>query len=82
MLTESLVSLLTGIFPGLLIYRGGQVVLFNVFSLCLSQFQLGTSTGQPPGISSKNYPGGRDLTFESCSGPGNSSRARILHINS
>ena len=33
MLTESSVSLLTGIFPGLLIYRGGQVVLVNVLSL-------------------------------------------------
>ena len=33
MLTESSVSLLTGTFPGLLNYRGGQVVLFNVFSL-------------------------------------------------
>ena len=33
MLTESSVSLLTGTFPGLLNCRGGQVVLFNVFSL-------------------------------------------------
>ena len=33
MLTESSVSLLTGIFPKLLIYRGGQAVLVNVFSL-------------------------------------------------
>ena len=26
------------------------------------------SPGQPPGISSKNLPGGRDLTFKSCPG--------------
>ena len=47
--------------------------------LCLSQFQLGTfSPGQPPGISSKTLLGGRDLTFESCPGAGNSTRAGIL----
>ena len=34
--------------------------------------------GQPPGIRSKNCPGGRDLTFESCPGTGNSARAGIL----
>ena len=34
--------------------------------------------GQPPGISSKNLPGGRDLTFESCLGTGNSTRVGIL----
>ena len=34
--------------------------------------------GQPPGISSKTLPGGRDLTFESCPGAGNSTRAGIL----
>ena len=39
MLTESSVSLLTGTFPGLLNYREGQVVLFNVFSL-LGQAQV------------------------------------------
>ena len=39
MLTESSVSFLTGIFPGLLIYRGGQVVLVSVFSL-LGQAQV------------------------------------------
>ena len=33
MLTESSVSLLTRTFPRLLNYRGGQVVLVNVFSL-------------------------------------------------
>ena len=33
MLTESSVSFLTGTFPGLLNYRGGHVVLFNVFSV-------------------------------------------------
>ena len=32
-LTESSVSLLTGTFPRLLIYRGGQVVLSSVFTL-------------------------------------------------
>ena len=46
--------------------------------ICLSQFQLGTSPGQPPGISSKNCPRRRDLTSESCSGAGNSTRAGIL----
>ena len=50
----------------------------NCDLLCLSQFQLGTSPGQPPGISSKTLPGGRDLTFESCPGAGNSTRAGIL----
>ena len=35
-------------------------------------------SGQPPGISSKKCPGGRDLTFESCLGAGNSTRAGIL----
>ena len=39
MLTESSVSLLTGTFLGLLNYRGGQVVLVNVFSL-LGQAQF------------------------------------------
>ena len=34
--------------------------------------------GQPPGISSKNLPGDRDLTFESCPGAGNSRRTGIL----
>ena len=33
---------------------------------------------QPPRISSKNLPGGRDLTFESCPGAGNSTRIGIL----
>ena len=32
----------------------------------------------PPGISSKTLPGGRDLTFESCPGAGNSTREGIL----
>ena len=31
-----------------------------------------------PGISSKNLPGGRDLTYESCPGTVNSTRAGIL----
>ena len=48
-------------------------------ALCLSQFQLGTSPpGEPPGIRSKKLPRGRDLTFESCPGAGNSTRAGIL----
>ena len=34
--------------------------------------------GQPPGISSKTCPGGRDLTFESCLGAGNPTRTVIL----
>ena len=33
MFNESSASLLTGTFPGLLNYRGGQVVLVNVFAL-------------------------------------------------
>ena len=33
---------------------------------------------QSPGISSKTCPGGPDLTFESCPGSGNSTRAGIL----
>ena len=39
MLTESSASLLTGTFPGLLNYRGGQIVLVNVFSF-LGQAQV------------------------------------------
>ena len=34
--------------------------------------------GQPPGLAQKHCPGGRDLTFESCPGAGNSTRAGIL----
>ena len=34
--------------------------------------------GQPPGISSKRLPGGRDLTFESCPVARNSARAGIF----
>ena len=34
--------------------------------------------GQPPGFTQKNCPEGWDLTFESCSGAGNSTRAGIL----
>ena len=40
MLTENSVSLLTGTFPGLLNYRGGQVVLGNVFSLGQAQVAI------------------------------------------
>ena len=48
-------------------------------SLCLSQFQLGTSPpGNPRGLAQKHCPEGRDLTFESCPGAGNSTRAGIL----
>ena len=32
----------------------------------------------PPGFAQKNCPVGRDLTFESCPGAGNSTRAGIL----
>ena len=35
--------------------------------------------GQPPGISSKNLPGGRHLTFKSCPGAGNPTQAGILY---
>ena len=34
--------------------------------------------GNPPGLVQKPCPGDRDLTFESCPGPGNSTRAGIL----
>ena len=39
---------------------------------------MGTSPGQPPGFPQKAFPGGRDLTFESCPGAGNSTRTGIL----
>ena len=34
--------------------------------------------GNPRGLAQKTCPGGRDLTFESCPGTGNSTRPRIL----
>ena len=34
--------------------------------------------GNPQGFAQKSCPGDRDLTFESCLGAGNSTRARIL----
>ena len=34
--------------------------------------------GKPRGFAQKNCPGGRDLTFESCPGAGNSTRAGIF----
>ena len=34
--------------------------------------------GNPRGLAQKDCPGGRDLTFESCPGAGNSTRAGIL----
>ena len=34
--------------------------------------------GNPRGLAPKNCPGGQDLTFESCPGTGNSTRAGIL----
>ena len=34
--------------------------------------------GNPLGLAQKTCPGGRDLTFESCPGAGNSTRTRIL----
>ena len=54
--------------------------IINLYSnLCLSQFQLGTSPpGNPRGFAQKSCPGGRDLTFESCPGTGNSTRTGIL----
>ena len=43
-------------------------------SWCVSYVSVNSNwvhpPGQPPGISSKNFPGGRDLIFESCPGPG------------
>ena len=77
----------SGRFPLTIIYlcyiTSNQTVLleFNVNSLvlCLSQFQLGTSPpGNPRGLAQKHCLGGRDLTFESCPGAGNSTRAGIL----
>ena len=47
MLIGSSVSLLTGTFPWLLNYRGGQVALFNVFSL-LGQAQVCNTCELPP----------------------------------
>ena len=44
MLTESSVLLLTGTFPGLLNYRGGHVVLVNVFGQAL----IGSTRELPP----------------------------------
>ena len=35
-------------------------------------------TPPPRGLAQKDCPGGRDLTFESCPGAGNSTRAGIL----
>ena len=46
--------------------------------LCLGQFQLRTSPGNPQGLAKKNCPGGRDLTFENYAGVRNSTRAGIL----
>ena len=34
--------------------------------------------GNPRGLAQKHCPGGRDLTFDSCPGAGNSTRAGIL----
>ena len=34
--------------------------------------------GNPQGLAQKTCPGGRDLTFESCPGAGNSTRTGIL----
>ena len=52
-------------------------LLQNKKQMC--QFQLGTSPpGNPQGLAQKTCPGGRDLTFESCPGAGNSTRAGIL----
>ena len=57
----------------------GQSIQNFIERLCLSQFQLGTFTpGNPRGLAQKHCPGGRDLTFESCPGAGNSTRAGIL----
>ena len=47
MLTESSVSLFTGIFPGLFNYRRGQVVLVNVFSLLRLQYFIGDTCELP-----------------------------------
>ena len=50
----------------------------NIGALCLSQLQLSTSPqGNPRGLAQK-LARGRDLTFKSCPGAGNSTRAGIL----
>ena len=55
------------------------IILLFYGLLCLSQFQLGTSThDNSRGLTQKNLPGGRDLASESCPGAKNSTRARIL----
>ena len=62
-----------------LFYASFSSFFCSYVSLCLSQFQLGTSPpGNPRGLAQKHCPGGRDLTFESCPGAGNLTRAGIL----
>ena len=56
--------------PGLL----GQYLLFMSQSIPTGYIP----PGNPRGFAQKNCPGGRDLTFESCPGAGNSTRAGIL----
>ena len=49
-----------------------EFVLYNYFS-------VNSNWVHPPrGLAQKDSPGGRDLTFESCLGTGNSTRAGIL----
>ena len=45
---------------------------------CQVYISFNSNWVHPPRISSKNLPGGRDLTFESCPGAGNSTRTEIL----
>ena len=59
------------------ITRTDPLIICRMRLAVLCQFQLGTSPGQPLGISSKAFLGELDLTFESCPGAGNSTRTRI-----
>ena len=51
------------------------------FNACIMSQSIPTGympSGNPWGFAKKNCPGGRDLTFESCLGAGNLTRAGIL----
>ena len=57
---------------------------FICFTLVMSQ-SIPTGCilpGNPGGLAQRNCPEAWDLTFESCPEAGNSTRARILHMNS
>ena len=61
------------------ILKNAYLTFEEFLTILMSQsIPTGYIPGQPPWISSKNLPGGRDLTFESCPGAGNSTRTEIL----